>query len=205
MQVKLNAGSSTDHCIRCQTHWLQIIYKSLLGKAPPYLSLLVPIATPTRSMRFSRYISLVIPKTNKAPLALYLICFISPSLTLFISCQSSLPITAPVNSPHNYLIPILFFFCSFAPQYLYLHIIICISITPVLMLNCNCFTLWPIYCLYLPSLTAFSQTVYRFLFCVIECTFVRLMCNCCFCRTALLYLGQVAVVEENLFSAGLPG
>ena len=32
------------------------------------------------------------------------------------------------------------------------------------------------------------------------------MCNSVlFCRTALLYLGQVAVVNENLFSTGLPG
>ena len=37
---------------------------SLLGKAPPYLSSLVTIATPTRSTRSSRYISLVIPKAN---------------------------------------------------------------------------------------------------------------------------------------------
>jgi hypothetical protein len=35
----------------------------MLGKAPPYLSSLVTIATPTRSTRSSRYISLVIPKT----------------------------------------------------------------------------------------------------------------------------------------------
>ena len=53
-------GWSSLH-IRCQTHWLQVIYKSLLGKAPPYLSSLVTTATPTRS---SRYISLVTPKAN---------------------------------------------------------------------------------------------------------------------------------------------
>jgi hypothetical protein len=29
--------------------------------------------------------------------------------------------------------------------------------------------------------------------------------TCCFCHTALLYLGQEAVVNENLFSTGLPG
>ena len=34
------------------------------AKAPPYLSSLVTIATPTRSMRSSRYIALVIPKAN---------------------------------------------------------------------------------------------------------------------------------------------
>ena len=33
--------------ICCQTHWLQVIHKSLLGKSPPYLSSLVTIATPT--------------------------------------------------------------------------------------------------------------------------------------------------------------
>ena len=70
------APYSTHHCdvyalvgwpslhICCQTHWIQVIYKSLLGKAPLYLSSLVTIATPTRSMRSSRYISLVIPKAN---------------------------------------------------------------------------------------------------------------------------------------------
>jgi hypothetical protein len=56
-------GWSSLH-IRCQTHWLQVIYKSLPGKAPPYLSSLVTIATPTRSTCSSRYISLVIPKAN---------------------------------------------------------------------------------------------------------------------------------------------
>ena len=70
------APYTTHHCnlyalvgwpslhIRRQTHWLQVIYKSLLGKAPPYLSSLVTIATPTRGTRSSRYISLVIPKAN---------------------------------------------------------------------------------------------------------------------------------------------
>jgi hypothetical protein len=52
--------------IRCQTHWLQIIFKSLLGKAPPYLSSLVTITTPTRSYHSSRYISLVTPKGNSS-------------------------------------------------------------------------------------------------------------------------------------------
>ena len=40
------------------------IYKSLLGKAPPYLSSLVTIAPPTRSTCSSRYISLVTSKAN---------------------------------------------------------------------------------------------------------------------------------------------
>jgi hypothetical protein len=55
-------GSSLH--IRRQAHWLQVIYKSLLGKAPPYFNSLVSIATPTRSTRSSRYISQVIPKAN---------------------------------------------------------------------------------------------------------------------------------------------
>ena len=70
------APYTTHHCnlyslvgwpslhISRQTHWLQVIYKSLLGKALPYLSSLVSIATPTRSPRSSRIISLVIPKAN---------------------------------------------------------------------------------------------------------------------------------------------
>ena len=61
------APYTTHHCdlhalvgwpslyIRRQTHWLQVIYKSLLGKAPPYLSSLVTIAPPTHSTRSSRY------------------------------------------------------------------------------------------------------------------------------------------------------
>ena len=96
--------------------------KALLGKAPPYLSSLVTI-TPTRSMRSSRYISLVIPKaaflyssllsmtgTNSKNRWSWRLIF--PSLN--ISYPSSLPINAPahspsVNSPFSYLIPILLF------------------------------------------------------------------------------------------------
>uniref|UniRef100_A0A8K9WWK7 Reverse transcriptase domain-containing protein n=1 Tax=Oncorhynchus mykiss TaxID=8022 RepID=A0A8K9WWK7_ONCMY len=51
---------------RRQTHWLQVIYKSLLGKAPPYLSSLVTIAAHTSSTRSSRYLSLVTPKANSS-------------------------------------------------------------------------------------------------------------------------------------------
>ena len=49
---------------RCQTHWLQVIYKAMLGKAPPYLSSLVTIAAPISSTRSRRYISLVTPIAN---------------------------------------------------------------------------------------------------------------------------------------------
>jgi hypothetical protein len=52
------------HYIRRQTHWLQVIYKSLLGKALPYLGSLITIATPTRSTRSSWYVALHIPKAN---------------------------------------------------------------------------------------------------------------------------------------------
>ena len=51
---------------RHQTHRLQAIYKSLLGKAPPHLSSLVTIAAPTCSTRSSRYSSLVTPKANSS-------------------------------------------------------------------------------------------------------------------------------------------
>ena len=69
------APYTTHHCdlyvlvgwpslhIRCQTYWLQV-FKSLLGKAPPYLSSLVTIAASTRNMPSSRYISMVPPKAN---------------------------------------------------------------------------------------------------------------------------------------------
>jgi hypothetical protein len=40
--------------IRRQIHWLQVIYKSLLGKSPPYLSSLFTIAAPTHSTCSSR-------------------------------------------------------------------------------------------------------------------------------------------------------
>ena len=51
---------------RCQPHWLQVIYKSLLGKALPYLSSLVTIAAPIRSTRSRSYISLVTHKANSS-------------------------------------------------------------------------------------------------------------------------------------------
>jgi hypothetical protein len=79
---------------------------------------------------------------------------VSPSLTLSIGCQSSLQIIAPVhsppvNSPSNYLIPILYlFFSPLHPSISTCTFIFCTSITPVF----NCYIvitsrLWPIYCL----------------------------------------------------------
>ncbi|WP_353763794.1 hypothetical protein, partial [Shigella sonnei] len=67
------APYTTHHCnlyalvgwpsldIRRQTHWLQV-FRSMLSEAPPYLSSLVTMTTPTCSMRSSRCISLIIPK-----------------------------------------------------------------------------------------------------------------------------------------------
>jgi hypothetical protein len=46
--------------------WLQVIYKSLLGKAPPYLSSLITIVAPTHSTRSRRFFSLVTPKANSS-------------------------------------------------------------------------------------------------------------------------------------------
>uniref|UniRef100_A0A8L0DUW8 Reverse transcriptase domain-containing protein n=1 Tax=Oncorhynchus mykiss TaxID=8022 RepID=A0A8L0DUW8_ONCMY len=78
MRFVSKAPYTTHHCnlyvlvgwpslhTRRQTHWLQVIYKSLLGKAPPYLSSLVTIIAPTHSTRSSRYISLVTPKANSS-------------------------------------------------------------------------------------------------------------------------------------------
>ena len=117
-------------------------FKSLLGKAPPYLSSLVTIATPIARAAAGIFhwsspkpiphlaaspSSSLLPMTGTNCKNHWSWILISPSLTLSISCQSSLPIIAPVhspyvNSPPNYLIPILLFFCSFAPQYLYLNI-----------------------------------------------------------------------------------
>ena len=147
---------------------------------------------------------------------------ISPSLTLSTSCQSSSQITAPVhslsvnspsvNSPSNFLIPImlLIIFAPLHPSISTCTFIFCTSITPVFkLLNCNHFASMA-YLLPLPPLsylicthctyTFFSillLTVCLFIPCVTLC--------CCLCRTTLLYLGQVAVVIENLFLTSLPG
>ena len=214
--------------IRRQTHWLQVIYKSLQGKAPPYLSSLVTLAAPTRSTRSSRYISpkpipplvallssSLLPMTGTNCKHHWSWRLISPLLTLSTSCQRSSQMTAPVhsqfvNSPSNYLTPYtviyLFIFAPLHPSISTCTFIFCTSITPMF----NCYIVitsppWPIYCLYLPYLTSFAHTVYRLFYCIIDCMFVYSMCNsvCCLCRTALLYLDQVAVVNENLFSTSL--
>uniref|UniRef100_A0A8C7QQ74 Reverse transcriptase domain-containing protein n=1 Tax=Oncorhynchus mykiss TaxID=8022 RepID=A0A8C7QQ74_ONCMY len=46
-----------SHHTRRQTHWLHVIYKTLLGKVPPYLSSLVTLASPTCSMPQQVYLS----------------------------------------------------------------------------------------------------------------------------------------------------
>ena len=107
-------GWSSLH-IRHQTHWLQVIYKSLLGKALPYLSSLVTIATPTRSIRSSRYFSLVIPKAK----------------TLLAAAVHSPSVNSPSNQLPTSSTYLFLFFCSFAHQFFYLHIHICTYITPV--------------------------------------------------------------------------
>ena len=134
-------------------YFRKALYKSMLDKSPTYLSSLVTIATPTRSMHSSRYSSLVIPKAitsfgclsfqfsaandwNELQKSLKLESYIS--LTLSISCQSNLQITTPVhspsvNSPSNYLIPILLFFL-FVP--LHPSISTCSSSSAHLSLQC---------------------------------------------------------------------
>ena len=113
--------------IRRQTHWLQVIYKSFLGKAPPYLSSLVTIATSTCSTRSSRYISLVIPKANTS---FGRLSFQFSAANDWIKLQKSLKLESYIsltnykhhlleqltdhspsaNSPPNYLSHILLFF-----------------------------------------------------------------------------------------------
>ena len=55
----------------------------------------------------------------------------------------------------------------------------------------------------------FAHIVYRlpiFFYCVIDLLIVYSMCNSVLSvHTAMLYLGQVAVANDNLFSTSLPG
>ena len=111
---------------------------------------------------------------------------ISSSLTLSTSCQSSSQIIAPVhspsvNSPSNYLIPILLFIfwllCALVS-------LLAHSSSAHLSLQCliaklKLFSpLWPIHCFtshILPHLHTLS--IYFFLYYVIDCMFVYSMCN----------------------------
>ena len=129
-----------------------------LGNAPPYLSSLVTIATPTCSTRSSRYISLVIPKANtffrglsfyfsaandqnelqkslKLETYISLCNFKHLSEQLTDRCSCTQPICKQSIQPTTYLIPIFVFvfllFCTpvfLLPQ---MHILICKYITPV--------------------------------------------------------------------------
>jgi hypothetical protein len=94
------------------------------------------------------------------------------------------------SSPYYYLPS-----CSFAPQYFYLHIIICTSITPVLMLNCKYFASKGQFIAYPPTLLHLHTYISLLCYWLYVCLCVTLCC--CFCHTALLYLGQVAVLNEN--------
>ena len=182
------APHTTHHCdlyvligwpslhIRRQTHWLQVICKSLLGKALPYLSSLVTIAAPTRSMHSSRYISLVIPKANSS---FGCLSFQFSAANDWIELEKSLKLethisltnfkhqlseqltdhctcTQPIQLPHPHVV------VFFAPS-----------------------SLWPIYCLYLPNLTSFAHTVYIFFSIVLLTMFAYSMFN-----SVLLFLSH---------------
>lgn len=49
---------------RRQIHWYQFIYKSIIGKTPPYLRSLLNISISLRTLRSSKLITLVIPKVR---------------------------------------------------------------------------------------------------------------------------------------------
>ena len=50
--------------IRRQIHWFSYIYKSIIGKTPPYLSSLLNIATKSLNLRSSKYINLDLPSVR---------------------------------------------------------------------------------------------------------------------------------------------
>ena len=138
---------------RHQTHWLQVIHKSLLGKAPPYLSSLVTIAAPLRPTHSSRYISLVIPKANtNSCQGLERSAKITEAGDSYLQSSSQITAHSPsVKSPSNYLIPILYLLIYLAPLHPSIStctFIFCTSTIPVF----NCYIVitsppWPIYCL----------------------------------------------------------
>ena len=110
-------------------------------------------------------------------------------------CSYSQPICKqPIQS--TYLIPILFLFyfllfCT--PVFLLAHHHLHIYHSNVNLLNCNYFATMAYL---LPSLSMpFADTVHRLIFIVLVTVrlFVPCVTLCCLCRTALIYLGQVAV------------
>ena len=111
---------------------------------------------------------------------------ISPSLTLSVSCQSSLPIAAAVhnpsvNSPSNqpptsspYLFSFFLLFCT--PVFL---------LSQGKLLNCNYFSTMAYLLPYL--LTTFAHTVYRCSIVLVDCTRVYPMRNCCVIDCTFVY------------------
>ena len=107
----------------------------------------------------------------------------STPLALSTSCQSSSQITAPVpsssvNSPSNLPHPhtvCIYLSCSFAPQYLNLHIHL-LHILP--FLYCNYFSTMAYLLPYLSYPTSFAHIVYRLVYTVLltVCLFYS-MCN----------------------------
>jgi hypothetical protein len=146
----------------------------MLGKAPPYLSLLVTITTSSRSKRSSRYISLVIPKANTS-----LATFPASSLLYLLFCTSAFLLAH--HYLHIYHSSVHFLNCNYFATISYLlpYLLICRHCIQYILFSIVLLTV----CLFIP--------------CVTPC--------CCLYRTALLYLGQITVVNENLFSTGLPG
>ena len=149
----------------CQTDWLQVIYKSLLGKALPYLSSPVTIAALTRSTRSSRS-----------------------------STRSSRFLCTPISLLAHSFSVCLPFQCLIAILLLLRHHGLFIASTPLSYLICTHRIL------YIDFLFSFFL-LYYWLY-VLFIPSVTLCC--CVYQTALLYLDQVPVENENLFSTGLP-
>uniref|UniRef100_A0A8K9X3J7 Reverse transcriptase domain-containing protein n=1 Tax=Oncorhynchus mykiss TaxID=8022 RepID=A0A8K9X3J7_ONCMY len=167
---------------RRQTYWLQVIYKTLLGKVPPYLSSLVTIAAPTCSTCSSRYISLVNPKANSS---FGRLSFQFSAANDWNELQKSLKLEtliSPTSFKHQLSEQLTeYLFIYFAP----LHPIIFISTLHILPLQIyHSSVLLAI--LYLPChhglflpLPPFSPHlltlyIYLFFYCIIDCMFVLL-------------------------------
>jgi hypothetical protein len=200
---------------RRQTHWLQVIYKTLLGKVPPYLSSLVTIAAPTCSSRSSRYISLVTPKTNssfgrlsfqfsaandwnqlqkslKLETLISLTIFrhqLSEQLTDYCTC--TWPIYNLAQTTTYFPTVFIYIFCSFAPHYFYLYLAHSSTANQAFQ-HFTCYIVftsppWPFFALISPHFLTLYIDLY--FYCIIDCMFVLLHVSlcCCMCRTALLY------------------
>ena len=72
--ITTNAPYRTHHCTlsssvnslytRCKTHWLMLIYKTLLGLTPPYLRYLLQPSPSTYNTRSASHILLKVPKAH---------------------------------------------------------------------------------------------------------------------------------------------